>query len=340
MSRADPAGSARTNVQLDLMPNRNIILQALTGTPVTILFQDLTGDYRWFVNPQSVWASSDQVGKNESTLFSPEEIGRLEQARDEASRTGEPRSLDVTARSDDGSGRPTRWNLHITINRTRDQQSGVDGYICSCIDITEQKQREQTLKNLLREVAHRSKNMLAMVLSLSAQTARVAPTKAEFVRRFTGRLQSLAKSQDVITDRDWRGSRLSDLVQRQVRDVVPLIDGQIEFCGDDVELSPNGTVHVGLALHELVTNALVHGVLTTANGSIRIECRRMPGEPGGAVLTWTETPRVYSTVDRPKSFGRTMLERIVPAAVNGTGMLSLTDEAVVYTLDIGHSEIV
>ncbi|MCK5746554.1 MAG: sensor histidine kinase, partial [Oricola sp.] len=111
-------------------------------------------------------------------------------------------------------------------------------------------------------MSHRSKNMLAMVLSLSAQTARVAPTKNEYIRRFTGRLQSLARSQDVITDSNWRGSSLFDLVQRQVRDVVPTAEAQILFEGDNLELGPNGTLHVGLALHELVTNALVHGALT------------------------------------------------------------------------------
>lgn len=322
------------------MPNRTIILNSLVGTPVTIFFQDLNGDYQWFVNPQSVWAERDRTGTNECLLFHESDRLQLAKAKQQASDSGEPRSVDVTAFADDDSGRPAHWNLHFTINRTRDQQTGADGYIYSCIDVTDQKQREQTLKNLLREVAHRSKNMLAMVLSLSAQTARVAPTKTEYIRRFTGRLQSLAKSQDVITESDWRGSTLSDLVRRQVRDVVPLADGKITFEGDDIELGPNGTLHVGLALHELVTNALVHGALTLANGEISIRCHREPGRDAGATLVWHETPRVQSPVSKPQSFGRTMLERIVPAAINGEGTLDLTRDAVVYTLSIGHSEII
>lgn len=315
-------------------------MKSLVGTPVTIFFQDLDGNFCWFVNPQSVWALSDRTGTNERQLFKDGDRERFDRAKAEASRTQEPKSVDLIAAAADESGHPTEWNLHLTINTARDQQTGVDGYICSCIDVTEQKRREQTLKNLLREVSHRSKNMLAMVLSLSAQTARVASSKNEFIRRFTGRLQSLSKSQDVITDRDWRGSTLSDLVRRQVRDVVPLADGQIIFEGDDLELGPNGTLHVGLALHELVTNALVHGALTLSNGKIVIGCHRAAAEDEGATLTWTETPRVLADVERSKSFGRAMLERIVPAAVNGTGVLDLTDESVSYTLSIGHTEIV
>jgi len=322
------------------MPNRNIILKSLVGTPVTILFQDVSGIFQWFVNPQSVWAEQDRTGTCEKDIFPPEDIERMARAKREADETGEPRTVDVVARETGDSGRTKRWNLRLTFNKTRDQQSGIDGFICSCTDISEQVQREQTLKNLLREVAHRSKNMLAMVLSLSAQTARVAVTKDEFVRRFTGRLQSLAKSQDVITDSDWRGSTLSDLVRKQVRDVVPLADSQIIFEGDNLELGPNGTLHIGLALHELVTNALVHGALTLPNGKVVIHCKRAPAEDDGATLTWTETPRVRPSVSRPKSFGRTMLERIVPAAVNGVGRLELNDEAVTYTLTIGASEVV
>jgi len=317
-----------------------MILKSLVGTPVTIFFQDLDGNFRWFVNPQSVWAARDRTGANETELFQEGPLGELAEAKREAEESGKPCSVDVTATSTDESGRPIRWNLHLTINRTRDKQENIEGFICSCIDVTEQKQREQTLKNLLREVSHRSKNMLAMVLSLSAQTARVAPTKNEYIRRFTGRLQSLAKSQDVITDSNWRGSSIFDLVQRQVRDVVPTADGQILFEGDNLELGPNGTLHVGLALHELVTNALVHGALTLANGKIVISCERASLHEADATLTWTETPRVQSAVSRPKSFGRTMLERIVPAAVNGKGALEITDDAVIYTLTIASSEII
>lgn len=321
------------------MPNRNIILNSLVGTPVTILFVDVSGIFHWFVNPQSMWAEHDRTGMCEKDIFTPESLAAMAQVKREAADTGESRTVDVIAKDAVEGGRIRNWNLRLTFNKTQDQESGIEGFICSCLDITEQVQREQTLKNLLREVAHRSKNMLAMVMSLSAQTARVAPTKDEFIRRFTGRLQSLAKSQDVITDRDWRGTSISDLVRKQVRDVVPLADSQLIFQGNDVELGPNGTLHVGLALHELVTNALIHGALTSTNGKVVIHCEHLPGE-GGATLTWTETPRMVPAVNRPKSFGRTMLERIVPAAVNGTGVLELTDDAVIYTLKIGESETV
>lgn len=322
------------------MPNRNLILKSLVGTPVTIFFQDMDGRFRWFVNPQSIWATDDRTGSTETELFGETDRARLQKARNDAAETETPRTVEATASEIDAHGHRQTWTLRLTVNKARDQQSGIDGFIYSCIDITDQKQREQTLKNLLREVSHRSKNILAMVLSLSAQTARSAPTKADYIRRFTGRLQSLAKSQDVVTDRDWRGSTLRELVGRQVDDVLSEHADQVELIGDDLELGPNGTLHVGLALHELVTNALVHGALSRPDGHVVIECSRSQFPDGGAAITWTETPRVPSAGQRDKSFGRTMLERIVPAAVNGKGVLDIGENAVVYILEIGPSEIV
>src|SRR5690554_781736 len=141
------------------MPNRNIILKSLVGTPVTILFQDVDGVFQWFVNPQSVWAERDRTGLSESDIFPPEDIEVLAGAKREAFDTGEPRTVEVVAREKSDNGRIRRWNLRLTVNRAKDNQVGTEGFIYSCTDITEQVQREQTLRNLLREVAHRSKNM-------------------------------------------------------------------------------------------------------------------------------------------------------------------------------------
>lgn len=322
------------------MSNRNLILKSLVGTPVTIFFQDCDGKYCWFVNPQSIWLAADRTGFKEADFFSQKDLAKLEAAKAKALETDQPQSVEVTAVEGLANGKQHPWHLRLTVNRAVDQETGTEGFAFSCIDVSDQKQREQTLKNLLREVAHRSKNMLSMVLSLSAQTARVSPTKQDYIRRFTGRLQSLAKSQDVITDHDWQGSKLSELVERQVAGVIPMSEAEVEVTGDNLELGPNGTLHVGLALHELVSNALLHGALTSKNGKIAISCKHTPGNSHGAIMTWTETPRIHTEMTKPASFGRTMLERIVPAAVNGTGVLDFNNDAVVYTLKIGESEIV
>lgn len=320
------------------MPDKDLVLKSLSGSAVTIFFQDVEGVFRWFVNPQSLWAISDLTGQNADAVLGSDGLKKLQEAKQAVLASGQRGELELAVAHPGSTGDRRPFYIKLTIEPAFDAKREIEGFVCSSIDISEQLKREQTLKNLLREVAHRSKNMLAMVLSLSGQTARVAPTKDEFVRRFTGRLQSLAKSQDVITERDWHGSAFSDLVRRQVIDVVPFRDGHIEVTGDDPELGPNATLHVGLALHELVTNALVHGSLTRPGGRVEINCKDIGTH--GFRLTWTESPRVVSSAPKEKSFGRTMLERIVPSAVNGRGTLEITDDAVIYSLEIGRTEIV
>lgn len=97
--------------------------------------------------------------------------------------------------------------------------------------------------------------------------------KTQFLRRFTERIQSLTKSQDIITDSNWRGGHISDLAMLQVTRIVPVIDGQISVTGGDVELTPNGSLYVGLALHELCTNAISFAALSLANSTIEINTR-------------------------------------------------------------------
>ena len=91
----------------------------------------------------------------------------------------------------------------------------------TAVDITEQKRREQALRALLREVAHRSKNLLAIIQSIATQTGRYSETVDDFLSRFRGRLQSLASTQDLVTSSDWRGAALQDLVLDRLPAIPP-----------------------------------------------------------------------------------------------------------------------
>lgn len=314
---------------------------ALAGSPVTIFFQDTDHRFVWIENQQSIWASDDLLGMADADVFTPESTQRLANAKQAAIEGGVKKAVELTPREAviaDGS----ECRLKVTVQALHDGQGRLQGYLCASLDITLEMQRERTLKSLLREVAHRSKNMLAMVLSLSAQTARSSKTTDGFLRAFTGRVQSLAKSQDVITERNWAGAGFRELVDQQVLKVVQLGVARIEVTGADPNLSPSAALHVGLALHELVTNALVHGALIQPDGRIVIDCTIVEeeGHTPTARLTWQEsTPTELAVPPRSeRSFGRTVLERVVPAAVSGKGALSFRPDGVFYTLTIASTE--
>lgn len=201
-------------------PDHNSLAIALEGSPVTIFFQTADGRFAWFENQQSVWARKDLVGLSDADVFNGASASAFATAKDDARRSGQPVTLELQTLSSVAADGKDCF-LKVTVRPACDEAGRTSGFLCSSVEITEEKIREQTFKTLLMEVAHRSKNMLAMVLSLASQTARSSRSVDGFVRAFTGRIQSLAKSQNAVTDSDWRGARFSELVKLQVTDVVP-----------------------------------------------------------------------------------------------------------------------
>lgn len=321
-------------------PDHHSLATALEGSPVTIFFQNTDGQFVWLENAQSIWRHPDRAELSDNDLFTASSAVAFRQAKSTAAVRNSPETVELHVNNDITSDGKDCF-LKVTVRPAFDRDDKLAGFLGSSVDVTLEKQREQTLRTLLMEVAHRSKNMLAMVLSLAAQTGRSSRSVDEFLRAFSGRVQSLAKSQDAVTEADWSGARFSELVRLQVTDVVPLGAGRVALSGDDPTLSPTAAVHVGLALHELVTNSLVFGALLDPKGVISIACT-ITSEPGRApvvVIEWNERPGVQEDRRDGKGwFGKMLLERAVPAAVNGEAFLSLTGESVRYRLTVGSTE--
>ena len=135
----------------------------------------------------------------------------------------------------------------------------------SAIALSESKTRVEVL---LREVNHRSKNMLALVQAIARQTHYDNPE--DFRTSFSKRLSSLAASQDLLVRNEWSHISLRDLVQSQLSHFADLIGTRIKFSGDDVDLSSGPAQTIGMALHELATNAGKYGALSSETGKIDI----------------------------------------------------------------------
>ncbi|MGV8937254.1 MAG: sensor histidine kinase [Allorhizobium sp.] len=204
------------------------------------------------------------------------------------------------------------------------------------IDRTEERRRERLLRVLLREVSHRSKNLLAIIQSIAFQTARYSGSLDMFLGKFRGRLHALSQSQDLITDSSWRGAYFRDLLSQQVEKYVPENSGLIHVSGEDVLLSPNASLHIGLALHELVVNAVSHGDFLRHLAVINVYCGRITTERGEEIkVTWDEPIAHFDGPDDRSGkgqFGSTVLERVVPASVNGTVDHSFEPNRVYYQL--------
>jgi PAS domain S-box-containing protein len=206
--------------------------------------------------------------------------------------------------------------------------------IVTCLDITHRKEQEEHIRFLLREVSHRSKNILAIIQAIATQTARTSRSIDVFQTRFSQRLQGMATSQDLLVNQDWQGVNLGALVRAQLRPFAEDVGGRLAVIGPNMILKPDAAQSLGLALHELATNAMKYGALSNAAGKVRISWKiaREPAEMR-FYLEWRESggPRVAAPAQ--KGFGHTVIERMIGQALKATIDLRYEPDGVVWSLD-------
>jgi len=179
-------------------------------------------------------------------------------------------------------------------------------------DITESKDEEEHREVLLAELDHRVKNVLAAVQSLAAQSARKTTSTEGFLAAFAGRLKAMASAHELLTATRWRGASLAHIAAAELGGLAP---GQARWEGPEITLRPRAANAASLALHELATNAVKYGALSTDSGRIEVQWSRTPD--GGFVIEWSEAggPRVKPPERR--GFGSTLLEQVTGRELGG-----------------------
>jgi PAS domain S-box-containing protein len=185
-------------------------------------------------------------------------------------------------------------------------------------DVTERKAAEDHAQFLMHELSHRSKNLLSVIQSISRRTARTAATMEEFESRFGRRLQGLAASHDSLIRNNWQGASLADLVRQQLVPFVDIQGSRVGLVGPDIVVTAEATQAIGLAIHELATNAIKYGALSVPAGKVKIFWS-LDSESRELLLKWVEQggPRVVPP--SRKGFGHLvtgeMIERSLSAKV-------------------------
>src|SRR5262249_43898101 len=159
----------------------------------------------------------------------------------------------------------------------------VVGFIGTVADITERKEREEREHLLMREVNHRAKNILSVVEAIARQTATRNPE--DFIERFSERIQALSANQELLVRNEWKGVEIEDLVRAQLSHFVDLIGSRIVLDGPKLRLKVAGAQTIGLALHELATNAGKYGALSTNEGRV-VVFWAIDGD--ALTMSWTE----------------------------------------------------
>jgi two-component sensor histidine kinase len=186
----------------------------------------------------------------------------------------------------------------------------------------------------MRELSHRSKNLLAVVMAMAKQTARISPSIDRFLEQFSGRVEGLAKSHDLLVNEDWTGALLADLVNQQLQTFVGGDGRRIEARGPSIFVNPDAAQTIGLALHELGTNASKYGALSRSSGKVLIDWKieALNGVPRFH-MTWREHGGPSVRAPEQSGFGRTLIERVTAEKLNGTAELAFPPDGVTWTLD-------
>jgi two-component sensor histidine kinase len=179
----------------------------------------------------------------------------------------------------------------------------------------------------MREINHRAKNMLSVVDAIAHQTA--AKNPEDFVERFSERIQALSANQDLLVRNEWRGVDVQDLVRTQLSPFADLIASRIAIHGPKLRLKAGGAQAIGLALHELATNAGKYGALSTNTGHVDIDWGI---DDGTFTISWTE--RNGPPVSRPqrRGFGAVIMETMAARSVDGTVDLDYAPSGVTWRL--------
>ena len=194
----------------------------------------------------------------------------------------------------------------------RAPDSTVDGSLVTFVDVTRIVEAEQHQRLLVDELNHRVKNMLAVIISLATQTLRRAGTLEEFSGVFLGRVHALTAAYSLVSRENWSSVELREVVAEELRPFMASDRTNVRIEGPPVMLDPRGALALGMAIHELATNAVKYGALSVAEGDVAVTWtleRNQDANSQQLVLDWVEQNGPPVTAPAKRGFGMTLIER-------------------------------
>ena len=241
----------------------------------------------------------------------PECFERAEAAALKCFSVGTPFEIEYRIlRADTGQERWLRSNGKII----RDATGKDVRFVGVSFDITDKKQTEVQQQLLIDELNHRVKNMLAIVQSIAKQSVRRGSSPEEIGRAFEGRLAALSTAHNLLTSGLWQPTQMHELIAACLKPLA--LSDQIHIAGPPVTLNTKTAVTFALALHELATNAVKYGALSTSEG--RVDICWSVSDHREFTLSWTEDGGPIVQVPAQRGFGTRMIERGLATEFEGS----------------------
>jgi PAS domain S-box-containing protein len=215
-----------------------------------------------------------------------------------------------------------------------DEAGQPERVVGATVDITERKKAELHLRLLVNELNHRVKNSLATIQAIAGQTFHAARSLPQAQEAFTARIVALAEAHDLLTRENWEGADLSDVLGRlQALHGAP---GRFTLTGPPVRLTPRMALSLSMALHELATNAVKYGSLSTPAGHVRIDWTVTAGAGGPRLaLAWVEAGGPPVSQPTRRGFGSRLIERGLASELSGEAHIDFRPDGVVCRIEAG-----
>jgi PAS domain S-box-containing protein len=194
----------------------------------------------------------------------------------------------------------------------------ISGAVVAMVDLSHRKAAEERQLLLMRELDHRVKNTLAMVAAISARTASKADTVEAFQKVFSGRIQALAATHNLLLGNSWSSLELRDIVKSELAPYVDHAADNVTIDGLNIAVAPRAAIAFGLIVHELATNAVKYGALSQEGGHVTLrQIGANTGKSGPLVVEWRESGGPPVAPLGRKGFGHTVITRSLQYGVGG-----------------------
>jgi PAS domain S-box-containing protein len=299
--------------------------------PQLVWMADGDGKIFWFNGHWYAYtgARSEDIQSHDwQTLLAPSSLHEGRHRWAQSLRAGIALEMELLLRGKDNQYRP----FLTRVVPLRDAGGAIYRWIGTHIDISEQRRREEHIRFVIEELSHRTKNLLAVVMAVANQTAQTAGDVKQYQASFTERIRALAHCHDLLVRDRWHGASLQDLLAVQLKPFSEASAGRVTLAGPPIVLSPDAVQNLGLALHELATNASKYGALSIPGGRVSIEWQHNP-DTSEVALHWRESEGPAVLPPSRQGFGHVVIDQIVPRALDGRGRLDFASGGVSWTFE-------
>ncbi len=197
-------------------------------------------------------------------------------------------------------------------------------------DVTERVRAEIHQKLLINELNHRVKNSLASIQSIVTQTLKSVGSKEEASHAISERILALSRAHNILTNENWNGADLETMVAHSLDAFQPLGRQAIRIDGPKLRVGPQAALSFALAMHELGTNAVKYGALSSPSGSVEITWSIQ--ENGTFELLWIEKGGPVATETGHRGFGSRLILHVLPKQLQGSAVIDYHPTGIVFRL--------